>query len=132
MGLRSSRQDALHGTPRSPSVGNGQTLAVVSDPRGIQIAVSLVAWEHIQSRHPEISSLDELRVALESPQIITRSSHSESGLLYYRLTGKRWNRANDLYMTVVVEQRGESRGSVKTAYLSRKLKTGGETLWMKR
>ena len=132
MDSKSSSAEIHQSVPRPSTVGNGHTLAVAKDPRGIEIKVDLAAWEHIRARHPEITSLEEIKKVLEFPQIIQRSTYRDSTLLYYRLTGRRWRSADDLYMSVVVDQSGSGRGAVRTAHLCRRLRAGGETLWIKR
>ena len=132
MNSKSSPAEIRQDIPRPSKVGNGQTLALASGPLGIEVNLDLAAWEHIKAQHPEINSQEEVMKALESPQIIQRSSRCENTLLYYRLTGKRWRRSDDLYMTVVVGQIGTDRGVVRTAHLSRRLRAGGETLWIER
>ena len=132
MNSKSSSPGVHQDIPRHSKVGNGQTLALAKGPLDIEVKLDLAAWEHIQAQHPEITRLKEVMKALESPQIIQRSSHRENTLLYYRLTGKRWRRSDDLYMTVVVGLIGTGRGVVRTAHLSRRLTGGGGTIWINR
>ena len=132
MDSKSSSAEIRQDIPRPSTVGNGHTLALAKDPRGIEVKVDLAAWEHIRARHPEMTSLEEIKQALESPETIRRSTYRDSTLLYYRRTGRPWRKADDLYISVVVDQSGSGRGAVRTAHLCRRFRAGGEKLWPKR
>lgn len=132
MNSKSSSAGVHQDIPRPSNVGNGQTLALAKCPLGIGVKLDLVAWEHIQAHHPEIRSREEVMNALESPQIIQRSTYRHSTLIYYRLIGRRSHMADGLYMAVVVDQIGSARGTVRTAHLCRRFRAGGEALWPKR
>jgi hypothetical protein len=78
--------------------------------------------------------LDAVKATIEAPQLIQRSLRSFTTVYYYRLSGRRFHRAQDVYVSVVVERNDETKaGRVKTAHLLREMRPGGgETLWIKR
>lgn len=126
--MRPKREPAgskVPGLPQQPSVGNGHTLAKVTDPKGFVVVVDIETWEHIQDRHPEIRSLAAVKAVLAKPQLIRRYDHGGHIRLYYRLARRRLTRSDDLYVAVVVGEDDSMAGSVRTAYLWRKMKSYG-------
>lgn len=80
----------------------------------------VVATFHILLEHPELSDVDEIAEAIESPAFIAQDAVAFQRLVYYRTyqgQPQRWRQ-------VVVEQ-----GAVVTAYRVRRLKQGETIPW---
>jgi len=115
--------------------GNGKSLFKVKDPEGYEISLDIDTWElHIIVRHPEMKNcLDLVKRTVESPEVVQQSPDARETCFYYRLSGKRLLRRTDLYVSVVVNRNNEEKtGLVRTAHLTRKIRQGGKTLWLKR
>ena len=122
----------IPGPPKPVQFGNGHTLARVEGPLGLAVTLDIETWEHIQSGHPEIDDLEEVKRTLSNPNLVQRSFDDANILFYYRLMDSGPKQFRGLFMAVVVRKKTDSEGSAKTAYLRRKTKLGGELLWMKR
>ena len=99
---------------------------------GLTAILDITTWEHISSRHPEVSDPKSVSLTLQEPNLVQRDPTDPSLQFYYRLTGRRMGRARRLYMVVIVEDDGDETGLVKTAYFRSDLLPDGETLWMRR
>jgi len=114
---------------------NGKELIVLDDPEGYHVTLNIDTWEtHIVVRHPEVKPLlDVLKRTIEEPELIQRAGHGRNTFFYYRITGRRTLRRDDLYLSVVVERDNhEKSGVVKTAYLVRRPRKDGKIIWLKR
>ena len=115
---------------------NGKTvLLTVTDPEGYEITVDLDTWEnHIVAGHPEMREcLEILSLTLTEPYVIYRSSKESETHYYYRLTGRSFKKVSDVYLNAVVQRHDETKkGSVKTAFLLKRLRREGQLVWMHR
>lgn len=76
--------------------------------------------------HPEIKGiLEELKGAIEDPELIKRSVYNENVMLFYRYYGHIIYEGK--YMCVVVRL---DEGSIVTAYITDRIKKG-EVVWKK-
>lgn len=113
---------------------NGQEIRL-KDPTGLTVILRVQTWErHVVVGHPELKDLlDVVTRTILEPEVVVESPSQPFTQLYYRLTGRSLFRRNDIYMTVVVRVNPESgSGTVKTAYLVKKIKEGGKLIWFKR
>lgn len=124
--------------PRQPEPvkgTNGKHLVRSPDPQGYEITLDLATWEeHILKRHPEMGKFFDLLVqVINDPQLIQRSTVQHETHYYYRLTGRAFARANDIYLSLVVKRDEETKtGIVKTAHLLKEVRKEGETVWMRK
>lgn len=118
-----------------PAKSNGKDIYIV-DPNGFTVSLSMQTWEkHIIAGHPELRDLlNIVTQTLQEPEIVIESASQEGIFLYYRLTGRRILRHNDLFMAVVVRRDKQTKtGIVKTAYVTKETKKeGGKLVWFKR
>ncbi|MEW6275565.1 MAG: hypothetical protein AB1556_10720 [Bacillota bacterium] len=92
-------------------------LFAVKDPLGRTVGLSKKVWEeHIVIRHPEfVNQVNEVKHAVEKPDVISSSSRKENRDTYYKLGAiKKYPK---LYITVIVEFE-QNAGEIKTAHLS--------------
>jgi hypothetical protein len=75
---------------------------------------------HILLEHPELSDVDQIVAAIESPAFIAQDAVASQRLVYYRTYQAQPQR----WLKVVVEQ-----GAVVTAYRVRRLKKGETIQW---
>jgi len=125
----------IPGEPVSRNVTNGHTLFRVHCPKQRQIFLDIEVWEHIEEKHPEISSHEEVAAALREPSLIHCFENDPALRMYYRLIHSGPRKFRGLYLTVVVRMEevgtsGAIEGVVKTAYLTRKPRAGGMTEWI--
>lgn len=126
--LESIQPEAKKGT-------NGKHLLRVKDPQGYEITLELETWEsHIVKQHPEVEKFfDLLGRTISEPQVIQQSCKESETLYYYRLTGRSFHRASDIYLGAVVKREEETKtGRIKTAFLIKELRKEGETVWINR
>lgn len=113
---------------------NGSSVFQCADPDGYQITLSVVTWEdHICRRHPEMTRrLEQIKETISDPDLI-QGEEASTTCFYYRLTGERFLKKDDLYIGVVIARDASTKtGVVKTCHLLRNLKpTGDKTLWMR-
>jgi hypothetical protein len=127
----------MPGEPITPSATpkkktNGHTIVCVTDPQGYTITLDMHTWEdHIGKRHPEMKQFTDLiATTAEKPQLIQRST-SGTTCYYYRLTGRTFHKAADLYVSLVVDRNEVTKsGTIRTAHLVRQVRSEGETIWM--
>jgi hypothetical protein len=121
--------------PETKKGTNGKHLLRVKDPQGYEITLELETWEsHIVKQHPEIQKFfDLLSKTISEPQIIQQSVKQNETFYYYRLTGRSFHRATDIYLGAVVRREEETKtGHIKTAFLLKEVRKEGETVWIKR
>lgn len=121
--------------PGSKKGTNGKYLFQATDPQGFEISLDVETWEnHIMPRHPEVEKFfDLLARVISDPQLIRRSSNQGETYYYYRLTGRSFARAQDIYLSIVVRRDEEAKtGVVKTAHLLKEVHREANTVWMKR
>ena len=82
-------------------------------------------WNHITKTHPELRDmLDDLKGALEDPELIKRSVYNENVVLFYRYYEHIYE---GKHMCVVVSIDEES---IVTAYITDRIKKG-QVVWKK-
>jgi hypothetical protein len=122
-------------SPEGKKGANGKYLLRTKDPQEYEITLELATWEeHIVKRHPEVKRFfDLLEKVIAEPQLIQRSSNDNETHYYYRLTGRSFARASDIYLSAVVKRDEDAKtGVVMTAHLLKEVRREGETVWMKR
>lgn len=132
------REHPVPGLPQAggeaPRKSNGTSLLHCSDPQGYDIKLSVCTWEnHICKRHPEMAKrLDQVRETISNPDYIQGKSDSNT-CFYYKLTGERLLKSEDLYIGVVIARNEEHKtGVVKTCHLLKKVRPSGDTiLWIR-
>jgi hypothetical protein len=114
---------------------NGTSIFHAVDPLGNEIVLDIDTWEnHIIRRHPEMQKFQDLLPSvIKNPALIQRSPDEPSTCFYYQLTGRTFYRAQDVYISVVVDLPvGEKVGRVKTTHIVKTAgRPNGETLWLK-
>jgi len=104
---------------------NKKQLFSVTDPEGRLIELSGNTWQHITTGHPEISDIEEVKITIQSPNVI--SKNTERGSLIYSKTGRTVS-----YVNVVAKMdMTYSKGNVTTAFLSGKLPKG-QPIWVRK
>jgi hypothetical protein len=107
------------------------------DYEGTPIGLSRATWQAKagdgeMGSHPEISGyLDDVKAAIESPDLVFQSTRDERSRIFYRLRGGRGDFAGK-HLVIVIKYvvRAESRrGYVSTIYLSRAVYSRGHLLW---
>ena len=74
---------------------------------------------------------DLIAVTAESPEFIQRSE-SGSTYYYYRLTGRKFYKSEDLYVTLVVGVNDQTKsGKIRTAHLVEHVRKKGDIVWIK-
>lgn len=114
---------------------NGHTLSEVQCPLGCPIFLDIEVWTHIETKHCEITSHEEINIVLREPSLIQSFDDDPTLRMYYRLRTSGPRQFRGLYTAVVVrlEEVGASgtvEGVVRTAYLRSKLKADGRIAWM--
>ena len=104
-------------------------------PPGHPIFIDIEVWAHIEEKHLEIASYEEINLALRDPGLIHRFENDSTLQVYYRLVENGPRNFRGLYLTVVV--RSETVGAddlvegiVRTACLERKPNAKGVIEWM--
>lgn len=96
-------------------------LFTVKDPRGQEVRLTENCYQfHILLEHPELSDVNQVAEAIESPDFIAQDAVEPQRLVYYRTYQAHPQR----WIKVVVEQ-----GEVVTAYKVRRLKKGETIRW---
>lgn len=113
--------------------GNGTSLFHVLDPEGYEIVLEIDRWDHIVDGHPEIKPLfDLVQETVKAPELILQDSCRKETHYYYRLSGRRLLRRDDLYLVAVVRRSdADKNGTVRTAYLVKEVRKG-VLVWLKR
>jgi hypothetical protein len=112
---------------------NGHTFVCVTDPEGYTVSLDMHTWQnHIAKDHPEMRKFEDLiGMTAEHPTLIQRGSGTT--YYYYRLTGRSFYKANDVYLSLVVERNEVTKsGTVLTAHIVKEVRSYGETTWMSR
>lgn len=90
----------------------------ITDKTGRKIRLSKERWQHISSKHSELSSiqkLEDIKNTLINPTIIVKHKFDEAKRNYYK-----YYKDKQRYLTVVVKYlNGE--GYISTAFTSRKI-----------
>ena len=105
------------------------------DPQGYTISLDSERWDHIVKGHPEmVKLLDKVQETVTNPEIIQRDAKNAETHYYYRLSGRAFLRAQDVYVNAVVARYESSKtGFVKTAFLVQTIrKHGEEYVWLNR
>jgi len=105
------------------------------DPQGYTISLDSQRWEHIVNGHPEMKPLlNKVQETVMHPEIIQRDAKNAETHYYYRLSGRKFSRAKDIYVNAVVARYESSKtGFVKTAFLVQTIrKHGEEFVWLNR
>lgn len=96
-------------------------LFTVKDPLGREVRLTENCYKlHILLEHPELSDVNQIAEAIESPTFITQDVVASQRLVYYRTYQTQPQR----WLKVVVEQE-----EVVTAYRVRRLKKGETIQW---
>jgi len=99
-------------------------LFTTTDPEGRTAQLSDDCYRfHISIEHPDITSVAEIALAIEAPDIIAEDAIDNNRLIYYRTYRRRPQR----WMLKVVVGRGE----VVTAYRVTRIKQGEMVLWQR-
>jgi hypothetical protein len=116
-----------------PTKANGTSVFHVLDPEGFEIVLEIERWEHIVDGHPEVKPLlDLVQETVTKPELILQDGCRKETHYYYRLTGRRLLRRDDLYLVAVVRRSTtEKNGNVRTAYLVKEFRKG-VLIWLKR
>jgi hypothetical protein len=121
--------------PAPVKTGYGMELFKAKDPQGFEISLGVETWEtHILARHPEMADLlDMVMKTVLEPEVIQQSPRQPTTYYYYRLSGRKIFRRDDLFAMVIVNRDNESKtGFVKTAHLVDKLKGAENIVWFNR
>jgi hypothetical protein len=113
---------------------NGHTLVSVTDPQGYTVSLDMHTWEdHIVKRHPEMRKFEDLIApTAEQPNLIQRSKTGPT-CYYYRLTGRAFYKADDIYLSLVIDRNEVTKsGTIRTAHLVKHVRSEGETIWASR
>ena len=98
-------------------------LFIVKDPLGQEVRLTENCYKfHILLEHPELSDVNQIAEAIESPDFIAQDAVNPQRLVYYRTYQAQPQR----WIKVVVEQ-----GEVVTAYRVRRLKKGETIRWQR-
>ncbi len=98
-------------------------LFTVKDPLGQEVRLTENCYQlHILLEHPELSDVNQIAGAIESPDLIAQDAVELQRLVYYRTYQAQPQR----WVKVVVEQ-----GEVVTAYRVRRLKKGEKIRWQR-
>jgi len=90
-----------------------------------RIKLTKERWDHIAKMHPEMGDMiEDLKGALEDPELIKRSVYNENVVLFYRYYAHIYE---GKHMCVVVRIDDES---IVTAYITDRIKKG-EVVWKK-
>lgn len=108
-----------------------------TDYEGTPVMLSRVTWQtkvgnDEPGTHPEIQGyLEDVRAAIESPDLVFRSIRDERSSIFYRLRVGRGDFAGKHLVVVVkyIQEPGGRRGYVSTVYLSRAVYAQGAVLW---
>jgi hypothetical protein len=93
------------------------------------------AGNEVSGTHPEIRSyLEDVRSAIESPDLVFQSTRDDRSRIFYRLRAGRGDFAGKHLVIVVkyVQQASGRQGYVSTIYLSRAVYSQGTLLWPRR
>jgi hypothetical protein len=107
------------------------------DYEGTPVVLSRATWQakaggEQLGNHPEVRSyLDEVKAAIEFPDLVFQSTRDERSRIFYRLrVGQGDFAGKHLVVIIKYVQRAESRrGYVSTIYLSRAVYSRGPILW---
>lgn len=95
----------------------------VKDPLGQEVRLTENCDQgHILLEHPELSDVNQIAEAVESPDFIAQDAVDPRRLVYYRT----YQAEPQRWIKVVVEQ-----GEVVTAYRVRRLKKGETIRWQR-
>ena len=98
-------------------------LFTVKDPSGREVRLPEDCYKfHILLEHPELSDVNQIAEAIESPDLMAQDAVDSQRLVYYRTYQTQPQR----WIKVVVEQ-----GEVITAYRVRRLKKGETIRWQR-
>ena len=107
----------------------------VLDPQGYAITLDSERWQHIVIGHPEMGPyLQKVQETIASPEIIQRDAKRAETHYYYRLSGRSFQRRNDIYVNAVVTRYDATKtGFIKTAFLVPTIRKHGEDyVWLNR
>jgi hypothetical protein len=108
-----------------------------ADYEGTAVMLSRMTW-HAKAgndelgTHPEIRSyLEDVKAAIQSPDLVFQSTRDERSWIFYRLRAGRGDFAGKHLVVVVkyLEQGWARRVYVSTMYLSRAVYSQGALLW---
>ena len=98
-------------------------LFTVKDPLGQEVRLTENCYKfHILLEHPDLSDVNQIAEAIESPDFIAQDAVDPQRLIYYRTYQAQPQR----WIKVAVEQ-----GKVVTAYRVRRLKKGETIRWQR-
>ena len=96
-----------------------------TDPEGRSISLYKSTWEHIEERHPEITSTGEIESTIIQPNIITQNLLKDS--IIYSTIGRTVS-----YFNVIAKiDDTYTEGFVITSYLSNNIPKGN-TIWIRK
>jgi hypothetical protein len=107
------------------------------DYEGTPIVLSRVTW-HAKAgndelgTHPEIRSyLEDVKAAIQSPDLVFQSTRDERSSIFYRLRAGRGGFAGKHLVVIVkyLERERARRAYMSTLYLSRAVYSQGALLW---
>ena len=110
-----------------------------NDYEGIPVLLTQATWlvkagDGEPGSHPEVREyVDDIRAAVESPDLVFRSTRDERSRIFYRLGVGRGDFVGR-HLAVVVKYVSEPtglRGYVSTMYLTRSVYSRGALLWAK-
>lgn len=106
----------------------------VTDVEGYAVVLEDERWQHILEGHPEMAeNRDLLVLTMEKPELIYRDPERKEVHYYYRLAGRSILRANDIYISAVVERsEGNKVARVKTAFFVKRPRKNGVLVWFGR
>jgi hypothetical protein len=98
------------------------------DPFGDSIKLTDERWQHILTRHPEMSGhLDNLRLTIKEPNTIYRSQIEPTEYHFYRLLE---TNIGQLYLIAIVIK--TAAPFIVTAHFVSSLRKGGKLVWLRR
>ncbi|MEE4358305.1 MAG: hypothetical protein V2I97_17680 [Desulfococcaceae bacterium] len=111
-----------------------------ADYQGNPVVLSKSTWhtkagsETADGTHPEIIDyFEDIKLAIESPDIVFQSSRDERSRIFYKIGAGR-NEFEGKHLVVIVKyvnDSGRSRGYVSTMYITRSIYSKGEQLWIR-
>lgn len=113
-----------------PRKNRGRILFKAEDPEDREISLHEKTWSHISTGHPEpIVNLENIRKTIEDPNVILES---ESYVNSYAYSNNSFAKSK-LYVNVHVgfADAGQTKGDVKTAYVSSSLPKG-KVKWIRK
>jgi hypothetical protein len=111
---------------------NSDWLIETTDYEGTAVCLSRATWQTKIVEHPEINDyLDDVRLTIESPDLVYQSTRDERSRIFYRLyVGRQqWQDKHLVVVVKYVQESGGRRGYISTIYLSRAIYSRGEQIW---